>query len=185
MLSRVAAFGAAFLIGYRTRRSLGAFAWTMIWCLTTLVCKGVRGHEGRGKMRFVAEEQIIALQVEAESLRGACESMSMRLVSMQGKVSRLEQELRAALTLSERLEAEVAKSRENEGARVLSEQERFYARLGLTPSVPDAFLPHVRRAVLMTLHPDRHPEHRKAAAQKRFVEAMHVLEKISAERGLG
>jgi hypothetical protein len=184
MLSRVAAFGAAFLIGYGTRRSLGALAWTMLWCLATLACKGLRGHEGRGRMRFVAEEQIIALQVEAESLRGACESMSMRLVSTQEKISHMEQELRAALARSERLEAEVAMSRKTEGARALSEQERLYARLGLTPSVPEAFLPHVRRAVLMTLHPDRHPEHRKAAAQKRFVDAMHVLEKIRHERGL-
>jgi hypothetical protein len=57
-------------------------------------------------------------------------------------------------------------------------------RLGLTPDVPDAFLPHIKRAILLSLHPDRHPDSRKAAAQKRFVEAMAVFDSIKDDRQL-
>jgi hypothetical protein len=135
-------------------------------------------------MRFVAEQQLTALQSENEALRNACDSTSARLVYAHDQIKRLEQQLRAAAARASNAEADLEKARLNTGPRVLTDQEKMYGRLGLTPSIPSAFLPHIRRAVLMTLHPDRHVPEKKTAAERRFIEAMAIVEKIYIERKL-
>lgn len=182
MLTRVAVFLAAFSVGQRMPFWMAACGGVLLWCLRNVISKALEQPEGRYKMRFVSEQQFTALQSENEALRNACDSATARLVYANNQISILEQHLRSAVARTTMAETDLQEARKKVGARVLTDQEKLYARLGLTPSVPNAFLPHIRRAVLMTLHPDRHPPARRAAAEKRFVDAMSVIEQIEQTR---
>lgn len=58
----------------------------------------------------------------------------------------------------------------------------LYARVGLTPSAPEWLVLAARRAYRIALHPDRHPEHRKREAGRRFQQSETVFDQIAAGR---
>lgn len=108
--------------------------------------------------------------------------LSQQLSQCRFQTSELERQLTAATAEMDKLRIELSAARQASETCGRTEMDKLYGRLGLTRQVPDAFLPFVRRAILLTLHPDQHPHQCKALAEARFVEAMAVMEKILRHR---
>ncbi|WP_046864775.1 hypothetical protein [Microvirga massiliensis] len=60
----------------------------------------------------------------------------------------------------------------------------LYRRVGLDEDCPDFVLGAVRTAYRKKLHPDGHPPHQRAEAERRFKDAEAVFDEISRLRGL-
>lgn len=82
----------------------------------------------------------------------------------------------------EALRSEVERLR---AARPVSEPDAkaaLYGRIGLSPAAPEWLVAAARRAYRSQLHPDRHPEHRKYEAGRRFQLAESVFDEIASSR---
>jgi len=91
--------------------------------------------------------------------------------------------LKAALQRIKRLEGELAEARQRLAAKPQA-GDPLYRRIGLHEGCPDFLVSAARRAFRAALHPDRHPEARKTAAQARFVAAEEAFSAIYKRRGL-
>ncbi|MDB5595308.1 MAG: hypothetical protein JWM36_2269 [Hyphomicrobiales bacterium] len=172
-----------FLVAFRSP-SGGLLAVLLAWVATR--CTSAPDTDPRSPYQrlFYAQGGIVALRNELAIAKSQNDWIVPDLARARERVTNLESELAAAQANARKLSEELAHARKSPSATYRSEQEKLYGRLGLCPGIPTAFLPHIKRAVVMTLHPDRHPDSRKAAAQERFVEAMSVLGQILADRGL-
>ncbi|MER2268525.1 hypothetical protein [Methylobacterium oxalidis] len=92
-------------------------------------------------------------------------------------------ELKAARKRITCLEGELAEARRRLAARPEAD-DPLYRRVGLNEGCPDFVVVSARRAFRAALHPDRHPEARKPAAQARFVAAEEAFTAIYKRRGL-
>lgn len=88
-------------------------------------------------------------------------------------------ELRTAQLQIGHLESELADARTM--PRASQGEDPTYRRVGLHPLCPTFVLAAARRAYRSVLHPDRHPEHRKAEAHDRYVAVEATFAEI--ERG--
>lgn len=92
-------------------------------------------------------------------------------------------ELKAALERIKNPEGELAEARQRLAARPQGDNT-LYRRVGLHEGCPDFVVVAARRAFRAALHPDRHSEVRKSAAQARFVAAEEAFCAIYKRRGL-
>jgi hypothetical protein len=87
--------------------------------------------------------------------------------------------LRAAQVQIRQLEDELAEARAV--PHTSEDRDATYRKVGLHPLCPTFVLAAARRAYRSALHPDRHPEHRKAEAHDRYVAVEATFAEI--ERG--
>jgi hypothetical protein len=141
-------------------------------------------HQGKCRSSWTGliAAELVEARADLASAKLYISNISDELADTRRQAAQWHQELQAARARIWLLEQHPHKG--HAGGCGKSEREKLYGRLGLTPDVPDAFLPHIKRAILLSLHPDRHPDGRKAAAQKRFVEAMAVFDSIKDDRQL-
>ena len=92
-------------------------------------------------------------------------------------------ELKAALARIKNLEGELAEARKRLSAKPQG-SDPLYRRVGLHEGCPDFVVVAARRAFRAALHPDRHSEARKTAAQARFMAAEEAFSAIYKRRGL-
>ena len=69
-------------------------------------------------------------------------------------------------------------------AQPQSTLEKTYRAVGLDPNCPAFVVKAARTAHRKRGHPDTHPEHNKAVAHRRFVQAEEAFERLFAERKL-
>jgi hypothetical protein len=120
------------------------------------------------------------------SFVGICAELAEREAAEQWPMQRCkaaEYDLQTALDRVATLEGELAEARQ-----LLAAESRatapVYRHVGLHEECPDFLITAARRAYRIALHPDQHPENRKASAQARFVAAEAAFEQIARRRGL-
>ncbi len=118
----------------------------------------------------------------------AQEQSSNRAVLM-ARIEELERDLRDARgevkslqVRNERLERDLQDAR---AAEANSHPNPLYRRVGLDERAPDWVITAVRKAYRKHLHPDAHPQGRKAEAERRFKEAEEVFAGIARIRNFG
>ncbi|MCJ2106361.1 hypothetical protein MKK70_13405 [Methylobacterium sp. E-041] len=90
-------------------------------------------------------------------------------------------ELRTAQLQIGHLQSELADARTM--PRASQGEDPTYRRVGLHPQCPAFVLTAARRAYRVALHPDCHPQHRKAQAHERFVSVEATFAEIDRQRG--
>lgn len=98
-------------------------------------------------------------------------------------VAALESMVSEAETQVETLRGEVQRLRATRPVSEPDPKAALYGRVGLSPAAPEWLVATARRAYRSQLHPDRHPEHRKQEAERRFQLAESVFDEIAHERG--
>lgn len=97
-------------------------------------------------------------------------------------VAALESMVAEAETQVETLRGEVEQLRATRPVSEADPKAALYGRVGLSPAAPEWLVATARRAYRSQLHPDRHPEHRKQEAEKRFKLSEATFEAIEAIR---
>lgn len=80
----------------------------------------------------------------------------------------------------ERLKAEAMSSRGSADCAPEAERIALFRRVGLSPGAPDFVVAAAQKAYRTHLHPDRHPQRLKSAAETRFKAAEEAFAAIAA-----
>ncbi len=97
-------------------------------------------------------------------------------------VTALEAMVAEGETQMETLRGEIDRIRSAAAASEPDPKAALYGRVGLSSCAPDWLILAARRAYRAQLHPDRHPEHHKWEADRRFKLAEATFDEIASSR---
>jgi hypothetical protein len=102
------------------------------------------------------------------------------------QVQELQRDLDAARGVIEVLRAQREEvERDLRAARAATQSAAcLYARVGLVEAAPDWLVVATQRAYRIRFHPDRHPNDRKAEAERTLKAAEEVFFRIASKRGV-